>query len=273
MAGDRPQPPDGRTYSVEEVGRLIRRASAEGARAPAATADHDRLSWDEVREIAADVGISESALARAAAETPAETPPEPGAPAAAPAPVTPQGVEPRGAGLGVELAVAATLVAMAGAGDAVFGFHGFLFLAAAGVGALAVGGRALYRALRGLAGEGPRAPDGGAPADHRVEVTFASSTVDLTHVPEGGPDPYVVQVNVRFGDAVVVLDPAIPHRIETSVVFGEARLPDPGRRPPTPPGPPRLVVRLRVVFGNARVTFLGQPSIAERLITAFTGRR
>ena len=259
MADETPQVPDGRTYSIEEVGRLIRRASTEGAQAPAPTGDHDRLTWDEVREIAADVGISESALARAAAEPPASP--------------TPEVVAHPGARLGVELAVAGTAIAVAGAGDVIFGFHGLLFLAAAGVSALTLGGRALRRFLRSRAGGAKDPVDRGPPPDHRVEVTFANSTVDLTHVPEGGADPYVVQVNVRFGDAVVVLDPAIPHRIETSVTFGEARLPDPARRPPMPPGPPRLVVRLRVVFGNARVTFVGQPSIAERLITAFLGRR
>lgn len=275
MADDPGAPPKARTYSVDEVGRIIRRASAEANAAPAPGPEGERLTWDEVREIAGEVGISEAALVRAAEATPepeegAEASEAPATGLAGPAAPDPSASAGDHRGLGVDVAVAGAGVLVVGAAGAVLGLGAWPVGAALVVAGAAV---ALRSVARGLRRRRARAEPPGPAPHRRIRLHFATSTIDLTQIPDDVDGPYRVHVDVAFGDAVILLDPGVPYRIDTSVSFGEARLPDPGRRIDPPAGPPRLVVHLKVVFGNARVTFTGTPSVAERLITAFTGRR
>ncbi len=75
MAKSDEGPVESRTYSVEEVGAIIRRATTAKAAPPTAPlAGADRVSWPDLVEIAGDLDISEHALRRAATpEPPAAT--------------------------------------------------------------------------------------------------------------------------------------------------------------------------------------------------------
>lgn len=255
MAQD-PADLESRTFSVEEVGELVRRASAEAAAPP--TPDHGRVSYRELAEIAGEVGVYEAALARAVAARDLEAAPAPeAAPSEALAPRPPSAA----ASLWWDAGIAATGVAAAGGLDLAVGLHGVLFGGAAALGALVVGARALWRPVSAALDR----PADARPSDvdHAYRVLFGSGVVDLTSLPPSD-GVVTVQVDVTFGEAEILLDPSVPYRLDTNVIFGEVKRPDGGRpgrrllRSPAPPAPagdaaPRLVVRLKVAFGEARV--------------------
>ena len=75
MAKSDEGPVESRTYSVEEVGAIIRRATTEKAAPPTSPlAGADWVSWPDLVEIAGDLDISEHALRRAATPEPPATP-------------------------------------------------------------------------------------------------------------------------------------------------------------------------------------------------------
>ncbi|OFZ01262.1 MAG: hypothetical protein A2Z97_02060 [Bdellovibrionales bacterium GWB1_52_6] len=59
------------------------------------------------------------------------------------------------------------------------------------------------------------------------QIVFGRGTIDLTGLAKfQGEKPDTVEVNVVFGEAVVLLDPTIQTQIHASSVFGEARMPN-----------------------------------------------
>jgi len=177
MASADDKPLEERTFTVDEVGDLIRRASAEAAARPRPVADHDRLTWSEVKTIAEEVGVGETALVatvnadaatkqaeqeKAAAATAEPAAPAP-APAAAPAPVT-SGSKRWIVRRGLETALT---IAIAGAADLFIGAHGVLF----GVVALVYGVGFTRRLIRTYFPEPathPALPGGDDPTDWRA---------------------------------------------------------------------------------------------------------
>ena len=101
-------------------------------------------------------------------------------------------------------------------------------------------------------------PTGGDHVKH--DVIFGRSVVDLTRLARDGGEVRA-EVNTIFGATVVKIDPAVPLEIEVSSAFGDARLPDQSvtaigtmrYRPPGQKDPPRLKIRLNVVFGSSQV--------------------
>jgi hypothetical protein len=184
MAKSDEGPVESRTYSVEEVGAIIRRATTEKT-APAAPPleGHDRVGWSDLVEIAGDLDISETALRRAVTPAPPVPPkaraPEPAAPRPAaaapadtdvdpgPAAASPGTAVARADDLAVEkrrffhrAAQSALTLAFLGALDLVIGTHGVIFT----IGALAIGLGLGRRAIRlWLGAPPPRAvlTDGG----------------------------------------------------------------------------------------------------------------
>lgn len=144
---------EARTYSVEEVGAIIRRATAEKA-SPAAPplAGHDRVSWPDLVEIASDLDISETALRRAATPEPpakakAKSKAEPPPPPKAAEPVDPPAADPLAAEkrrFKHRAAQSALTLAFLGALDLLIGTHGVIFA----IGALFLGLRLGRRAIR-----------------------------------------------------------------------------------------------------------------------------
>lgn len=176
MASADDKPLEERTFSVDEVGDLIRRASAEAAARPRPVADHERLTWSEVKTIAEEVGVGETALvatvnADAAArqaeqekkDAEASTPSDAAEPKAAPAPVT-AGSKRWILRRGLE---GLLTVAIAGGFDVLFGMHGVLV----GIVALVYGvsfARRLIRYYLPDASPHPALPDGDEGADWRA---------------------------------------------------------------------------------------------------------
>ncbi len=70
------EPDPNRRFTPEEVQEIIGRATELDG-------DDDRLSYDDIVEIAAEIGVDESAVAAAIEQTPTSTPSSP-APVAAP---------------------------------------------------------------------------------------------------------------------------------------------------------------------------------------------
>jgi hypothetical protein len=101
-------------------------------------------------------------------------------------------------------------------------------------------------------------PSGGDHVKH--DVIFGRSVVDLTRLAHDGGEVRA-EINTIFGATVVKIDPSVPLEIEVSSAFGDARLPDQSvtaignmrYRPAGQKDPPRLRVRLNVVFGSSQV--------------------
>jgi len=101
-------------------------------------------------------------------------------------------------------------------------------------------------------------PTGGDHVKH--DVVFGRSVVDLTRLGRDGGEVHA-DVNTVFGATIVKIDPAVPLEIEVSSVFSDARLPDQSvtaigtlrYRPPGQKEPPRVRIRLNVVFGSSQV--------------------
>ncbi len=112
--------------------------------------------------------------------------------------------------------------------------------------------------MRGVFSEDNYAPVSGDHVKH--DVVFGRGVVDLTHLARDGGEAHA-QVNTIFGATVVKIDPAVPLEIEVNSALGEARLPDQSvtaigtlhYRPPGQKEPPRLHVRVNVVFGSSQV--------------------
>ncbi|MDF1563266.1 MAG: hypothetical protein P1V51_09490 [Deltaproteobacteria bacterium] len=260
------QDPRARTFSIEEVGEIVRQAS-EGDRS--ATADHEGVTYEELEAIAEEVGVSRQALARAvekrAQAAAAELAPA-GAPAtdalAVPAPAVPSTFL-RDAG------VAAGVVTVAAGVDLAVGLGGLIVIPALLLAGGALVGRSWLRMLAAMI-RGQELP-AATGADHAYRVTFGEGFIDLTHLDP--QEPETVDVQVSFGEATVLLDPRVPYRLETSVVFGEVTRPNQKRRrrhgrdhrrerdereeserfPTDLARPPRLIVRVAVRFGSARI--------------------
>ncbi len=93
--------------------------------------------------------------------------------------------------------------------------------------------------------------------DLKYSVTLGTGTVDLTGLPAEGP-PRRVEVDTVFGQTVIRVDPAVPYEVDASAAFGEARLPSRdatffGSAHYRSGGPPHLLLKMNVVFGQAEI--------------------
>jgi hypothetical protein len=111
-----------------------------------------------------------------------------------------------------------------------------------------------------------------APTDaadsRKYEIVFGRGVVDLTRLPASDRER-LVQVDVIFGEAEIVIDPAVPIEVQGSAAFGEVRMPDRSSanfgtvryRHVASDGPPIELV-VNAVFATARVVQRG--SLPER---------